>query len=107
MKSISSAYSTSSGNLASAGGCLSLRNLKRRRLRSVGPILVMIVATNDLEVVCIATLYVGAYMKIDAGSKVKTARTWLCFQRPCAFVVSGLRVTMRITRKCPAVRFAL
>ena len=46
-------------------------------------------------------------MKIDAGSKVKTARTWLCFQRPCALVVSELRVTMRITRKCPAVRFAL
>ena len=50
-------------------------------------------------------------MKIDAGSKVKTARTWLCFQRPCASVVSGdVRVTMRITlltRKCPAVRFAL
>ena len=45
-------------------------------------------------------------MKIDAGSKVKTARAWLCFQRPCAFVVSGLRVTMRTTRKCPAVRFA-
>ena len=50
-------------------------------------------------------------MKIDAGSKVKTARTWLCFQRPCASVVSGdVRVTLRITlltRKCPAVRFAL
>ena len=46
-------------------------------------------------------------MKIDAGSKVKTVRTWLRFQRPCAFVVSGLRVTMRIRGKCPAVRFAL
>ena len=50
-------------------------------------------------------------MKIGAGSKVKTARTWLCFQRPCASVVSGdVRVTMRITlltRKCPAGRFAL
>ena len=69
----------------------------------------MIVATNDLELVCINYYFV--YMKIDAGSKVKTARTWLCFQRPCASVVSGdVRVTMRITlltRKCPAVRFAL
>ena len=38
-------------------------------------------------------------MKIDAGSKVKTARTWLCFQRPCAIVVSGdLRVTIRCLR---------
>ena len=50
-------------------------------------------------------------MKIDAGPKVKTARTWLCFQRPCALVVSAdVRVTMEITwvtRKCPAVRFAL
>ena len=46
-------------------------------------------------------------MKIDAGSKVKTPRTWLCFQRLERFVFSGLRVTMRITRKCPAVRFAL
>ena len=62
-------------------------------------------ATNDLEFVYIATLYV--YVKIDSGSKVKMARTWLCFQRPCALVVSGLRVTMRITHKCPAVRFAL
>ena len=46
-------------------------------------------------------------MKIDAGSKVKTPRTWLCFQRLERFVFSGLRVTMRITRKCPAVRFPL
>ena len=29
------------------------------------------------------------YMKIDAGTKVKTARTWLCCQRPCALVVSA------------------
>ena len=42
-------------------------------------------ATIDLEFVRIATLY-RAYIKIDAGSKVKTADTRLCFQRPCALV---------------------
>ena len=64
---------------------------------------------NQRPWICLQCYFV--YMKIDAGLKVKTARTWLCFQRPCALVVSAdVRVTMRttwLTRKCPAVRFAL
>ena len=66
-------------------------------------------ATNDLEFVRIATLYI-IYI-IDAGTKVKTADTRLCFQHPCALIFSGdVYVTMQITlltSKYPAVRFAL
>ena len=46
-------------------------------------------------------------MPYNDRSKVKTPRTWLCFRRLERFVFSGLRVTMRITRKCRVVRFAL
>ena len=47
-------------------------------------------------------------MKIDAGSKVKTARTWLCFQRPCVLWSAATYASQCELRcKCPAVRFAL
>ena len=66
--------------------------------------------TNDLEFVHIAALCI-LYIKIDTGSKVKTADTRLCFQCPCALILSGdVFVTMQITlltSKYPGVRFAL
>ena len=56
-----------------------LRNLKRRRLRSV---YLGYDRGNQPPWICLYCCFV--YMKIDAGSIVKTDRTWLCFQRPRA-----------------------
>ena len=97
---------TKTGSNSILRDAVPLRNLKSRCLRSVCRLWSWQPTTLKWSV-----LLLCMYMKIDAGLKVKTTRTWLCFQRPCALVVSAdVRVTMRITlftRKCPAVRFAL
>ena len=42
--------------------------------------------------------YYFVYIQIDAGSKVKTAHTWLCFHRPRALVFSAeVCTTMKMT----------